>query len=101
MLSCSRADRGWDSVFPDVIGKRVTPTRQEVYYFGTPPGDARFNDPAMPVWVDYRERLIYGIPGNANRGFKVADDTPGPAIRSDRRRRATRRRPASTPPARS
>jgi sarcosine oxidase len=67
-------------VFPDVIGKRVTPTRQEVYYFGTPPGDARFNDPAMPVWVDYRERLIYGIPGNANRGFKVADDTPGPAF---------------------
>jgi glycine/D-amino acid oxidase-like deaminating enzyme len=65
-------------LFPDVIGKRVTPTRQEVYYFGTPAGDARFHDPAMPVWVDYRERLLYGIPGNANRGFKVADDTPGP-----------------------
>lgn len=67
-------------LFPDVIGKRVTPTRQEVYYFGTPPGDARFHDPSMPVWVDYRERLIYGIPGNANRGFKVADDTAGPAF---------------------
>ena len=65
-------------LFPDVVGARVTPTRQEVYYFGTPAGDARFLDPAMPVWVDYRERLIYGIPGNANRGFKVADDTPGP-----------------------
>ena len=65
-------------LFPDVIGKRVTPTRQEVYYFGTPAGDARFHDPAMPVWVDYRERLYYGIPGNANRGFKVADDTAGP-----------------------
>ena len=34
----------------------------------------------MPVWVDYGDRLIYGIPGNANRGFKVADDTPGPAF---------------------
>ena len=67
-------------LFPDVVGKRVAPTRQEVYYFGTPPGDARFLDPSMPVWVDYRERLIYGIPGNANRGFKVADDTPGPAF---------------------
>ena len=22
----------------------------------------------MPVWVDYRERLSYGILGNANRG---------------------------------
>ena len=31
----------------------------------------------MPVWVDYGDRMIYGIPGNANRGFKVADDTNG------------------------
>jgi glycine/D-amino acid oxidase-like deaminating enzyme len=68
------------SLFPDVIGSKVTPTRQEVYYFGTPAGDSRFLDPAMPVWVDYRDRLIYGIPGNANRGFKVADDTAGPAL---------------------
>jgi sarcosine oxidase len=67
-------------LFPDVIGPRVTPTRQEVYYFGTPPGDTRFLDPSMPVWVDYRDRLMYGIPGNANRGFKVADDTPGPTF---------------------
>lgn len=67
-------------LFPDAVGKRVIPTRQEVYYFGTPPGDTRFLDPAMPVWVDYRERLIYGIPGNANRGFKVADDTAGPVF---------------------
>jgi glycine/D-amino acid oxidase-like deaminating enzyme len=65
-------------LFPDVVGKRVVATRQEVYYFGTPPGDTRFLDPSMPVWVDFRERFIYGIPGNANRGFKVADDTSGP-----------------------
>lgn len=64
-------------LFPDVVGARVTPTRQEVYYFGTPAGDARFLDPAMPVWIDCRDRVMYGIPGNANRGFKVADDTPG------------------------
>jgi glycine/D-amino acid oxidase-like deaminating enzyme len=68
------------AVFPDLLGDKITPTRQEVYYFGTPAGDARFVDPAMPVWVDYRDRLFYGIPGNANRGFKVADDTPGPRI---------------------
>jgi sarcosine oxidase len=67
-------------LFPDVVGSRVTPTRQEIYYFGTPPGDSRFSDPQMPVWVDYRERLMYGIPGNANRGFKVADDTAGPVF---------------------
>jgi len=67
-------------LFPDIVGDNVRPTRQEVYYFGTPAGDDRFNDPKMPVWVDYRERLVYGIPGNANRGFKVADDTAGPAF---------------------
>ncbi len=28
--------------------------------------------------MDFRDRLIYGIPGNADRGFKLADDTLGP-----------------------
>ena len=65
------------TLFPDVVGDLIVPTRQEVYYFGPPAGDARFGDEQLPVWVDFRERLIYGIPGNANRGFKVADDTPG------------------------
>lgn len=64
-------------VFPDVIGSLVTPTRQEVYYFGLPAGDTRFSRD-LPVWVDFGERLIYGIPENVNRGFKIADDTPGP-----------------------
>jgi glycine/D-amino acid oxidase-like deaminating enzyme len=66
------------ALFPDVIGSRVTPTRQEVFYFGTPPGDTRHSDDRLPVWVDFGERLIYGIPGNVHRGFKLADDTPGP-----------------------
>lgn len=68
------------ALFPDVVGSRVTPTRQEVFYFGVPPGDVRYSDAQLPVWVDFGERLIYGIPGNANRGFKLADDTPGPAF---------------------
>lgn len=68
------------TLFPDVVGKNVTPTRQDTFYFGTPAGDARFDDDALSVWVDFSERVIYGIPGNANRGFKVADDTSGPAF---------------------
>jgi sarcosine oxidase len=68
------------AMFPTLLAGKITPTRQEVYYFGTPAGDARFIDPRMPVWIDYGDRLMYGIPGNANRGFKVADDTPGPPI---------------------
>jgi glycine/D-amino acid oxidase-like deaminating enzyme len=65
-------------LFPDVIGARVRATRQEVFYFGTPAGDARFVEPHLPVWVDLCDRFIYGIPGSLHRGFKVADDTRGP-----------------------
>lgn len=65
-------------LFPDVIGDRIKPTRQEVFYFGAPAGDSRFDEGELPVWADFRERLIYGIPGNAHRGFKIADDTAGP-----------------------
>lgn len=64
-------------LFPDVIGSRIRSTRQEVYYFGPAPGDTRFEERSLPVWVDHGERFIYGIPGNANRGFKIADDTHG------------------------
>ena len=68
------------SLFPDVIGERIRATRQEVFFFGTPPGDGRFGEEAMPVWADHGTRFMYGIPGNEWRGFKVADDTRGPVF---------------------
>lgn len=64
-------------LFPD-LGTLVRPTRQEVLFFGTPAGDARYTDAALPVWIDNGARLYYGIPGNEWRGFKLADDTRGP-----------------------
>ncbi len=67
-------------LFPSVIGDRVRPTRQEVLFFGTPPGDTLFTESALPVWADHGTRFMYGIPGNEWRGFKVADDTHGPAF---------------------
>jgi glycine/D-amino acid oxidase-like deaminating enzyme len=66
-------------VFPDLLGKRIEPTRQEVFFFGTPAGDPRFSDGQMPVWVE-TPRFFYGIPGNERRGFKIADDARGPAF---------------------
>ena len=68
------------ALFPDVIGDRVKATRQEVFFFGTPPGDQRFTDTGMPVWADHGTTFMYGIPGNEWRGFKVADDTRGPVV---------------------
>jgi glycine/D-amino acid oxidase-like deaminating enzyme len=69
-------------VFPDLLGERIFPTRQEVFYFGPPSGDTRFTPPAMPVWVDFAEE-IYGIPDFKGRGFKVAPDRHGPAFDPD------------------
>jgi sarcosine oxidase len=69
-------------VFPDLLGERIFPTRQEVFYFGPPPGDERFRSPAMPVWVDFAEE-IYGVPDFKGRGFKVAPDRHGPAFDPD------------------
>ena len=64
-------------LFPEVVGERIRPTRQEIFFFGTPSGDSRFTEESFPVWIDHGERLLYGIPGNQWRGFKVADDTRG------------------------
>ncbi len=64
-------------LFSEGVGGRVRPTRQEIFFFGTPPGDPRFRDDRLPVWIDFGERVFYGIPGNEARGFKVADDTRG------------------------
>jgi glycine/D-amino acid oxidase-like deaminating enzyme len=69
-------------LFPDLLGERIFPTRQEVFYFGVPPGDDRFQPPAMPVWVDFAEE-IYGIPDYKGRGFKVAPDRHGPPADPD------------------
>ncbi len=70
-------------LFPEAIGDRIRPTRQEVFFFGTPAGDLRFQEDRLPVWIDHGERISYGIPGNEWRGFKVADDTHGPAFDPD------------------
>ncbi len=67
-------------LFPKIIRQRVKASRQEVFFFGTPAGDSRFAEGNLPVWVDHSQGFQYGIPGNERRGFKVADDTPGPAF---------------------
>lgn len=70
------------NVLPDVLGGRIFPTRQEVFYFGIPAGDRRFAPPAMPVWLDF-DRDWYGFPDLDGRGFKLAHDTHGEAIDPD------------------
>jgi glycine/D-amino acid oxidase-like deaminating enzyme len=75
-------------LFPDLLGARIFPTRQEVFYFGVPPGDGRFAPSRMPVWVDFAEE-IYGLPDYEGRGFKVAPDRHGPPVDPDSLERVT------------
>jgi monomeric sarcosine oxidase len=71
-------------MFPDVLGSRIFPTRQEVLFFGIPPGDRRFEPPQMPVWIDFSDdRGMYGFPDLERRGLKVAFDLHGPAFDPD------------------
>jgi sarcosine oxidase len=65
-------------LFPRTVGPHFISTRQEVFFFGTPSGDPRYNEGILPVWGDHNDRFMYGIPGNQGRGFKLADDTRGP-----------------------
>jgi glycine/D-amino acid oxidase-like deaminating enzyme len=67
-------------VFPEVIGRRIVATRQEVFFFATPPGDRQYDVGALPVWVHLDERLVYGTPAHERRGLKVADDTAGDEV---------------------
>ena len=68
-------------LLPETIGKLIEPTKQDVFFFGTPGRSENFfTDAHLPVWGDHHDHFYYGIPGNDRRGFKVADDTRGEAF---------------------
>ena len=69
-------------VFPELLEGRIHPTRQEVFFFGPPPGDTRFAPPSMPTWIDFTDE-IYGVPDIEQRGFKIAPDRHGAAFDPD------------------
>ena len=71
-------------LFPDVIGPRIRPTRQEVFYFAAPPGDRRFLPSAMPGWADFNSGdIFYGFPDLEGRGVKFAHDQHGIEVDPD------------------
>jgi len=69
-------------IFPDFLGPRIFPTRQEVFFFSPPPGDTSFAPPAMPAWY-HHPACVYGIPDIDNRGFKISVDKHGAAFDPD------------------
>jgi len=69
-------------VFPEILGARIFPSRQEVFFFGTPAGDTRFRPPALPTWL-FQEDLVYGMPDIEGRGLKMAFDEHGKLVDPD------------------
>ena len=69
-------------MFPDELGSRIFPSRQEVFFFGPPPGDTQFSSPALPTWLIQSDE-VYGMPDLENRGFKIALDQHGPLTDPD------------------
>jgi len=72
-------------VFAHLLGPRIFPTRQEVFFFTPPAGDARFGADQLPGWADFNNGdIFYGMPDLEGRGFKIAHDKHGPPIDPDR-----------------
>jgi monomeric sarcosine oxidase len=67
-------------LFRDAIGDRIFSTKQDVFFFGTPPGDDRFSEGKLPIWAHHRGRFMYGVPDHMGRGFKISEDSRGPTF---------------------
>lgn len=71
-------------IFPDVLGRRIFPTRQEVFFFAPRAGDRSFEPARFPGWADFNQGdIYYGFPDLEGRGFKIAHDAHGPPIDPD------------------
>ena len=71
-------------IFPDVLGKKIFATRQEVFYFATPAGSRDYSPTQMPGWADFNAGdIFYGFPDLENRGVKFANDKHGILVDPD------------------
>jgi glycine/D-amino acid oxidase-like deaminating enzyme len=71
-------------LFPELLGRRIFPTRQEVFFFATPAGDERFSVGHLPGWADFNGGdIYYGFPDLEGRGFKIAHDQHGERVDPD------------------
>jgi glycine/D-amino acid oxidase-like deaminating enzyme len=71
-------------LFPSLLGTRIFPTRQEVFFFAPENGDERFQPQRLPAWADFNDGdIYYGLPDLESRGFKIAHDKHGPRFDPD------------------
>ncbi|MDV3257329.1 MAG: FAD-dependent oxidoreductase [Sphingomonas sp.] len=79
-------------LFPEILGRRIFATRQEIFYFTPPAGDRRFLPGAMPGWADFNQGdIYYGFPDLEGRGVKFAHDQHGAYVDPDTQPRSPTR----------
>jgi sarcosine oxidase len=64
-------------IFPNTLGKRIFPSRQEVFFFSVAAGSSKYAPAATPAWYSFADN-IYGTPDVENRGIKIGFDGHGP-----------------------
>jgi len=69
-------------IFPEILGPRIFPSRQEVFFFGVPPGNSQFSARSLPTWLIQADE-VYGMPDLESRGFKIAFDGHGQRVDPD------------------
>ena len=77
-------------VFPALLGQRIFPTRQEVFFFGTPAGNSLFTTSSLPTWL-FQQEEVYGMPDIDARGLKLARDAHGERVDPDTQSRLVSR----------
>ncbi len=75
-------------VFPELLGPRIFPSRQEIFFFGLPAGATQFDEAHLPTWL-YLADEFYGMPDIEHRGLKVANDRHGVRVDPDMQSRVT------------
>ncbi|HYJ53588.1 MAG TPA: FAD-dependent oxidoreductase [Allosphingosinicella sp.] len=71
-------------LFPALLGRRIFPTRQEVFFFAPEAGDESCAPGNLPGWADFNGGdIYYGFPDLEGRGFKIAHDAHGPPMDPD------------------
>jgi glycine/D-amino acid oxidase-like deaminating enzyme len=73
---------------PDLLRRRIVATRQEIFYFAPPAGNASYGVGEMPGWADFNSgHVFYGFPDLEGRGVKIALDDHGVEVDPDRQDR--------------
>ena len=52
-------------MFRRTVGPHFTSTKQDVFFFGTPAGDPRYNEENLPAWADHRDHFMYAFLGKS------------------------------------